>query len=85
MDASADEEMVKDIRKLACSVESVIQIKKTYIRKTGSSFLIDIYIVVMGTLSAVDGHKIAHDVKDTIIGTEPRVKDVLVHIEPDRF
>lgn len=85
MDASADEEMVQGIRNLACSVDGVIEIEKTYIRKTGSSFLVDIHVVVMGTLSVADGHKIAHDVKDTIIETEPRVKDVLVHIEPDAF
>ena len=85
MDASADEEMIKSIRQLACSVEGVIQIEKTYIRKTGSSFFVDIHVVVIGTLSVADGHKIAHDVKDTIIETEPRVKNVLVHIEPDAF
>lgn len=85
MDASADEEMIREIRELACSVGGVIEIEKTYIRKTGSSFLVDIHVVVMGTLSVADGHKIAHDVKDTIIEAEPRVRDVLVHIEPDAF
>jgi cation diffusion facilitator family transporter len=85
MDASADENVVHDIRILACSVDGVIDIEKTYIRKTGSSFLVDIHVVVTGTLSVADGHKIAHDVKDTIMETEPRVKDVLVHIEPDTF
>jgi cation diffusion facilitator family transporter len=85
MDASADEAMVQDVKRLACSVEGVIEIEKTHIRKTGSAFLVDIHVVVMGTLSVADGHKIAHDVKDTIIETEPRIKDVLVHIEPDSF
>ena len=85
MDASADEQMVQDIRKLAYSADGVIEIEKTYIRKTGSSFLVDIHVVVTGTLSVTDGHKIAHNVKDTIIETEPKVKDVLVHIEPDAF
>jgi cation diffusion facilitator family transporter len=85
MDASADEKVVNDIRELAGSVQGVIQIEKTYIRKTGSSFLVDIHVVVTGSLSVADGHKIAHDVKDTIMETEPRVKDVLVHIEPDAF
>jgi len=85
MDASADERMIESIRKLAGSVNGVIEIEKTYIRKTGSSFLVDIHVVVTGTLTVANGHKIAHDVKDTIIETEPRVKDVLVHIEPDKF
>lgn len=63
----------------------MIEIEKTHIRKSGSSFLVDIHVVVMGTISVADGHKIGHDVKDTIIETEPRVKDVLVHIEPNAF
>lgn len=85
MDASVDEKLVEDIRQMACSVDGVIEIEKTYIRKSGSAFLVDIHVVVIGTLSVADGHKIAHDVKDAIIGTEPRVKDVLVHVEPDAF
>lgn len=85
MDASADENMIVEIKKLACSVDGVIEIEKTFVRKTGSSFLVDIHVIVTGTLSVADGHKIAHDVKDTIIQTEPRVKDVLVHVEPDSF
>lgn len=85
MDASADENMIVEIKKSACSVDGVIEIEKTFVRKTGSSFLVDIHVIVTGTLSVADGHKIAHDVKDTIIQTEPRVKDVLVHVEPDSF
>lgn len=85
MDASADENMIVEIKKLACSVDGVIEIEKTFVRKTGSLFLVDIHVIVTGTLSVADGHKIAHDVKDTIIQTEPRVKDVLVHVEPDSF
>ena len=85
MDASPDEKMVDNIKQLASSVDGVIEIEKTYIRKSGSTFLVDIHVVVMGTLSVADGHKIAHDVKDAIIDTEPRVKDVLVHVEPHAF
>lgn len=85
MDASVDESMIRDVRKFAGGVEGVIEIEKTYVRKTGSSFLVDIHVVVMGTLSVAEGHKIAHDVKDAIMETEPRIKDVLVHIEPHAF
>lgn len=85
MDASADEAMIGHIRNLACTVEGVIEIEKTHMRKTGSAFLVDIHVVVVATLTVADGHKIAHDVKDAIMEKEPRVKDVLVHIEPDRF
>ena len=85
MDASADEEMIIEIKKSACTVEGVIEIEKTFVRKSGSSFLVDIHVIVMGNLSVAEGHKIGHDVKDMIIETQPRVKDVLVHIEPHSF
>ena len=85
MDASPNQELVNDIRKVASSVDGVIEIEKTYIRKSGSFFLIDIHVIVTGTLSVAEGHKIAHNVKDTITVTDSRVKDVLVHIEPDRY
>lgn len=85
MDASADEEMIIHIKKSANAVPGVIEIEKTFVRKSGSSFLVDIHVIVMGTLSVAEGHKIAHDVKDTIIENQPRVKDVLVHIEPHSF
>ena len=42
-------------------------------------------VIVDGNLSAAEGHKIAHNVKDNIIHSEPRVQDVLVHTEPDKF
>jgi cation diffusion facilitator family transporter len=83
MDASVDEDFIHIVKKVACSVDGVIETEKTFIRKTGSSFLVDIHIIVARTLSVADGHKIAHTVKDTIMATETRVKDVLVHVEPD--
>lgn len=85
MDASVDEVFIYTVKKLACSVEGVRDTEKTFVRKTGSSFLVDIHIIVDGTLSVADGHKIAHAVKDTIMATEARVKDVLVHVEPDAY
>lgn len=85
MDASVDETQVDDIKALAATVDGVMGVEKTYIRKSGSFYLVDIHIVVLGSLSVVDGHKIAHDVKDTLLEKAHHVKDVLVHIEPHEF
>lgn len=41
--------------------------------------------MVLGTLTVADGPKIGHDVKDAIMEAEPRVRDMLVHIEPDKY
>ncbi|MBD0297381.1 MAG: cation-efflux pump, partial [Flavisolibacter sp.] len=85
MDASPDDEIIESIKKIALSVYHVIDIEKTYVRKTGSLYFVDIHVIVDGDLSVAEGHKIGHDVKDLIMTSEPRVKDVLVHIEPDKF
>lgn len=85
MDASADEQLVVEIRLRAGEVQGVIDTEKTFIRKTGRFFLVDIHVIVTGSLSVAEGHKIGHDVKDAIMESHPRVKDVLVHIEPDTY
>jgi divalent metal cation (Fe/Co/Zn/Cd) transporter len=38
--------------------------------------------VVNGSLSVREGHRIAHEVKNTLRSTYPRITEVLVHIEP---
>jgi cation diffusion facilitator family transporter len=82
MDASPNEKIIEEIKSVASSVKGVIEIEKTYVRKTGSVYYVDIHVIVNRNLTVADGHKIGHDVKDTVMNAEPRVKNVLVHIEP---
>ncbi|MEY2559021.1 MAG: hypothetical protein QOE34_2446, partial [Verrucomicrobiota bacterium] len=42
----------------------------------------DLHIRVNGGISVRDGHDLAHQVKDAIKGTDSRIADVLVHVEP---
>jgi divalent metal cation (Fe/Co/Zn/Cd) transporter len=39
-------------------------------------------VLVQGTLSVSDGHRIAHAVKDQVRAELASIADVLVHIEP---
>ena len=39
-------------------------------------------LTVKGDISVREGHDIAHDVKRAIRASDPRIVDVLVHIEP---
>ena len=32
----------------------------------------------------LEGHKIGHEVKETLIASNPRIQDVIVHLEPAR-
>jgi len=39
-------------------------------------------VVVDGNLSVREGHEIAHEVKNAILLENPKIADVLIHIEP---
>ena len=41
------------------------------------------HVVVQGNLSVREGHKIAHQVKATVLKEMPQISEVLVHIEPE--
>ena len=82
MDVAPSTEYEKKIRAVARNVEGVIEIEKCRIRKSGLQHLIDIHVEVNGDLSVREGHEIAHRVKDTLLASEHRIADVLVHIEP---
>jgi divalent metal cation (Fe/Co/Zn/Cd) transporter len=49
----------------------------------GFRFYVDLHVVVNGSLTVREGHKIAHQVKAHIMQTVPRVAEVLVHVEPE--
>ena len=48
----------------------------------GFEFYVDLHVIVDGELSVRGGHKIAHQVKDAVRLSNPRIAEVLVHIEP---
>ncbi|MGB6647810.1 MAG: cation transporter dimerization domain-containing protein, partial [Bacteroidota bacterium] len=45
-------------------------------------FYVDLHVVVNGEMTVRRGHDIAHSVKATVRSANPRIADVLVHIEP---
>ena len=51
-------------------------------RKMGLSFYVDLHVEVDGNISVREGHHIAHEVKRAIQESDPRIADVLVHVEP---
>ncbi|MDQ2867651.1 MAG: cation diffusion facilitator family transporter [Verrucomicrobiota bacterium] len=70
------------VREAARSVPGVIDLDKCIVRKMGVAFYVDLHVQVEGEISVHAGHHIAHEVKDAIRGSDPRIADVLVHIEP---
>jgi len=82
MDRTPDRELRENIRHIAESVEGVDRVEKCLVRKMGYQFYADMHVEVDPQMTVKKSHEIAHDVKDRIRSQIPRVKDVLVHIEP---
>jgi len=82
MDTAPGGKIVRSIRAIASSVPGVLKVEKCYARKMGLDYYVDLHAGVDGNISVHQGHEIAHRVKSAIQQSEPRVADVLVHIEP---
>jgi cation diffusion facilitator family transporter len=82
MDAAPSNEIVTKVRALAGENPDVRLVEKCYVRKMGFDYFVDIHIQVDGRLSVTEGHAISHAVKDSLLKSDLRVKDVLVHVEP---
>jgi len=82
MDAAPPDDVETQIRNVAGTVESVVSMEKCYVRKMGFEFFVDLHVTVDGGLSVRRGHEIAHNVKKAVRLANPRILDVLVHVEP---
>ena len=85
MDTAPRGEIVDLVRNAAASVPGVVEIDKSFVRKMGLNFYVDLHVGVSGKISVREGHHIAHEVKRAIQASDPRIADVLVHVEPARF
>jgi cation diffusion facilitator family transporter len=82
MDTAPRGEVVNRVRNAAAAVPGVVEIEKTFVRKMGLSFYVDLHVQVDAGITVRAGHDIAHEVKRAIQETDARIADVLVHIEP---
>jgi len=82
MDAAPDRAVEKEIREVASRVEKVRGLDVCWVRKMGLEYYVDLHVVVDGDLTVAEGHRIAHEVKDAVKEANPKVSDILVHIEP---
>lgn len=79
------DDLITQIREIALTVNGVVDTEKCHVRKMGMTYYVDLHMIVDGNISVIEGHKIAHDLKDEIQKQIPQVADVLVHTEPDRL
>lgn len=84
MDAAPARSVVGEIRAIAGAVPGVDLVEKCFVRKTGYHYFVDMHLEVDPGMSVQEAHRIGHEVKDAIRERMPKVRDVLIHIEPRR-
>jgi cation diffusion facilitator family transporter len=83
MDEHLYDDLVAEIRTISMGVDGVVDTEKCLVRKAGLSFHVDLHLIVNGAITVLEGHVIAHRLKDELLQKLPEINDVLIHIEPD--
>jgi cation diffusion facilitator family transporter len=84
MDAAPGSKVVGRVRGIAEAVAGVEAIEQCRVRKMGYQYYVDMHVEVDPQMTVQHSHEIAHDVKNKVREQIPRVRDVLIHIEPAR-
>lgn len=82
MDTMPSDDKIAEIRQVAMSVSGVRGVDKTYARKTGFSYHVDLHIEVDPDMTVAASHQIAGHVRSLVRERLSWVADVLVHVEP---
>jgi cation diffusion facilitator family transporter len=84
MDENHHDGMIDEVRRIALTVNGIVDTEKCFIRKAGTKYHIDLHAVVDGNISVIKGHELSHQLKDALIENLPNLGQVLIHIEPDK-
>jgi cation diffusion facilitator family transporter len=82
IDAGAPQDIQKKIIEIACNNPGVHEVHKVRTRYISTSILVDMHIVVDGSISVREGHAIADEVEDLIIDGISNVLGVVIHVDP---
>lgn len=82
VDTMPPPEKIADIRRVAARVRGVDGVEKTFARRIGPRYQVDIHILVNAQLTVAASHAIAGEVRSLLRSTLPWISDVMVHVEP---
>lgn len=82
MDTMPSREMIERVRAAALQVPGVLGVEKSYARKTGFRYHVDLHIQVDPDLTVATSHVISGRVRARVRDQLGWVADVLVHVEP---
>lgn len=84
VDKACDEETEQEIRKCALSQKGVLGIDLLRTRMFGNKIYVDLEICTDGVRTLLESHDIAEKVHDSIERKFPKVKHIMVHVNPIR-
>jgi cation diffusion facilitator family transporter len=82
MDEHNYPEIESQIRTVSLTVEGIQGTEKCFIRKAGMKYHVDLHALVDGELSVMEGHTLAHQLKDKLREEIHELGHVLIHVEP---
>ena len=82
VESSVDESTLKQIQAAVFSVEGVRRAHDLAARRLGPDILVEMHILVDGSLSVQKGHQIADEVEHNLKQQVPGVSRVTVHVDP---
>lgn len=85
MDEHRYEELIDQIRVISKEVPGIIYTEKCLIRKMGMDYHVDLHAVVNPDISVREGHRLAHQLQETLYEKLPQIQHVLIHVEPDVY
>lgn len=83
VDTAVDAELLLKIEQIIQSTDGVEKIHQLRTRFMGGDILIDVHILVSPQISVSEGHYIAQHVHNALITSIEKVKDVIVHVDPE--
>ena len=83
LDSGISRDKIISFEKAILNVQNVKGVHKLRTRKLANCIYIDLHLEVSGTLSVIEGHDISEEVKTILIAQDPKIIDVMVHLEPE--
>jgi cation diffusion facilitator family transporter len=84
MDAMPNDERIERIRAVALSAPGVLGVEKTYARKTGLQYHVELHLEVDPNMTVQASHDLTTRIRFLIREQLDWVADVIVHVEPFR-
>lgn len=83
MDEHLYDDIMYEIRTVSMTVKGILDTEKCFIRKAGMKYHVDLHAIVDGNLSVIEGHNLAHQLKEKLQKDLPHLGHILIHIEPN--